>query len=163
MVRVVRASRKKLGEILMETGLVSEAQVEDVIRTQRETGELFGDLMIDKGYVSEGDIAKAMVTQFHLPYISLSNVQINTDVKGIFPVGIMNKNLFVPFDKVGNILLVATAGVIDVEILEELETSAGCPIRVFVTTVNNVRKAITEHFTEEDSLSEMGALLLGDV
>lgn len=163
MVRIVRASKKKLGEILMEAGLVSGEIVAQVIRDQRETGELFGDILLERGLISESDIAKAMVTQFHLPYISLANVEINQDLKGMFPVGILNKNQFIPFDKVGNILLVATAGIIDVDILEELERTANCPVRVFVTTVSNVRKAIADHFTEEDSLSEMGELLLGDL
>ncbi|MFA4986468.1 MAG: hypothetical protein WC712_07790 [Candidatus Brocadiia bacterium] len=159
MVRLVRASKKKLGEILMEEGLLTQDQVEKILKEQRETGERFGDLLIDHAIVDQYDIAKAVVTQFHLPFIHLHNVEVNPNVKGIFTEAILNRNQFVPFDLVGDILLIAIFGPMDAEILEQLEQASGKQIRVFVSTITEIRKVITEQFTEKSEVSSLGQML----
>ncbi len=159
MVRITRATRKKLGEILMEADLLTPEQVARVIKEQKETGELFGDILLRLGLVSEQDIALALVTQFRLPFIFLRNVDVNPDLHGIFPEAVLRKYQFVPFDKIGNILLVASAGVFNSDVLEELEGVSGCMLSVYIATISEIKNTIDEHFKDETSFSEMGELL----
>jgi type IV pilus assembly protein PilB len=159
MVRIVRATKKRLGEILMDAGLLSVDEVNKIINEQKQTGEKFGDILIAKGIVSAEDIVLAIVTQFRLPFVHLSQLDIGASMKGIFPEGLLRKHSFVPFDKLGDVLLIATSGPIDVEVLEELESMSQCHIRVFVATDPEVKKAIGDHFVEERKASELASML----
>ena len=143
----------------MEADLLNADVVADVIREQRETGELFGDILLAKGLVTEMDIAQAIVTQFHLPFLFLRKIEINEELKGMFPEGILRKYQFAPFDKIGRILLIATAGAMGADVLEELEDVSGLSIRIFITTISEVRATIDDNFIEESSMNEMGKLL----
>ncbi len=63
MVRLERFVRKRLGELLISAGLVTEDQVRQTLEEQKVTGELFGDILLAKGLVNESAIATAIVTQ----------------------------------------------------------------------------------------------------
>ena len=80
-------------------------------------------------------------------------------MKGIFPEGLLRRYQFVPFARIGNLILIASAGTVDVEVIEELEQMSGLDVRVYITTVSDAKKAIAEHFVEETDFNEMGNLL----
>src|SRR5579862_6804483 len=145
MVQIAKLIRKKMGEVLIDEGLVKDDQVQDALRRQRATGESFGEILVSMGFVTESDIARTLVKQSGLPYIDASHYRINKDGVQAVPAELMWQNQFVVLDKIGKTLLVAIANVISPEIFDKLERVSGSQIFVYVSTWSQVQMALDKN------------------
>jgi len=145
MVQIAKLIRKKMGEVLVDEGLVKEDQVQEALRRQRATGENFGDILVAMGFVSEIDIARTLVKQSGLPYIDASKYRINKDGVQAVPGELMWLNQFVVLDKIGKTLLVAISNVLSSEVFDKIEKVSGSQIFVYVSTANQVKQALEKN------------------
>jgi len=166
VVRITRMTKKRLGELLCDEGLVNEEQIEEALGSQRKTGELLGEVLVRLGYVTEQDIAQTIVTQFGLPYIAVKQYFISDDTSTLFPERLMRQYQFIPLDKLGNVIIIAVGGLINFDVLTELEKASGARIQVFVSTWSEIQAVIDDTFKDRkkagDELTELGNMLLGD-
>ncbi|HVR84703.1 MAG TPA: hypothetical protein VMU54_10355 [Planctomycetota bacterium] len=145
MVQIAKLIRKKMGEVLIDEGLVKDDQVQEALRRQRATGESFGEILVSMGFVTESDIARTLVKQSGLPYIDASRYRINKDGVQAVPAELMWQNQFVVLDKIGKTLLVAISNVISPEIFDKLERVSGSQIFVYVSTWSQVQTALDKN------------------
>jgi len=146
MVRITRMTRKRLGELLRDEGLITEEQIQEALASQRKTGELLGEVLVRLGYVTEYDIAKTIVTQFGLPYMAVKQYFISDEAVKLFPERLMRQYQFIPLDKIGNVIAIAVGGLLNFDVLSELENSSGAHIQVFVSTWSEIKTAIEGFF-----------------
>ena len=64
---------KKIGELLVEQGKISERDVERALLGQAEMGGLFGQVLLKLGLVSDHDIATALSQQLNIPLLASSD------------------------------------------------------------------------------------------
>ena len=145
MVQIAKLIRKKMGEVLVDEGLLKDDQVQEALRRQRATGETFGEILVSLGFVSEVDIARTLVKQSGLPYIDASKYRINKDGVQAVPADLMWQNQFIVLDKVGKTLLVAISNVLSSEVFEKLERVSGSQIFVYVSTAAQVQQALEKN------------------
>lgn len=148
MVNLSKLTKKRLGEILVSEGLVTEDQVQEALRKQGETGDLLGATLVKLGYISEYDIAKTIVTQFGLPYLDCTHYKIPEDLIPLFPVERLLKDQMVPLDKIGRILVIAVSGLLDEAVFADVEKRTGCEIFLYVSTQSQVLQAIQTHYAD---------------
>ena len=146
MANIRRMTKKRLGELLLQEGLVSEEQLETALEEQKQTGELIGEILVRKGYVNESDIAKTISVQFSFPYLAVNNYYIAPEMRAVFGLETLEKHCFVPIDKFGDVLGVVIAGLLDQDVVDEIEKHTGCAIQVYVGKVSEVKQAIKEKF-----------------
>lgn len=145
MVQIAKLIRKKMGEVLIDEGLVKDDQVQEALRRQRSTGESFGEILVSMGFVTESDIARTLVKQSGLPYIDASRYRINKDGIQAVPADLMWQNQFVVLDKIGRTLLVAIANVLSPEIFDKLERVSGSQIFVYVSTWSQIQMTLEKN------------------
>ncbi|MCV5638823.1 hypothetical protein OFN49_28455, partial [Escherichia coli] len=63
--------RKRLGDLLVEEGIVSEDQIQQALSAQRSTGQKLGDALIDLGFITEKQMLEFLSQQLGLPLIDL--------------------------------------------------------------------------------------------
>jgi type IV pilus assembly protein PilB len=144
MVALNRLTKKKLGELLVEQGLLSDQQVQDALRLQHQTGMLFGETLVSNKLITEDKIVAVLISQFGIPYIKPSQYKIPKELLEIFEPQMMRRFQFVPIDSIGNVLVIALAGLLSEDILREIESQTGCTLQVFLTRmseINDVLKA----------------------
>ncbi|HVE39350.1 MAG TPA: hypothetical protein VNM14_05640 [Planctomycetota bacterium] len=145
MVQIAKLVRKKLGEVLIDEGLIKEEHIADVLRRQRAHGEGFGEILVSMGLVSEIDIARTLVKQSGLPYIDASKYRINKDGVQALPGEFQWLNSFVVLDKIGKTLLVAISNILPGEIFDKIEKTSGSQIFVYVSTASQVKQALEKN------------------
>lgn len=69
--------RKRLGDLLIEEGIVSEDQVQQALNAQHSTGQKLGDALIDLGFISEKQMLEFLSQQLSLPLIDLSRAPVD--------------------------------------------------------------------------------------
>lgn len=142
MVALSRLTRKKLGEILVEQGLISELQVQDALRQQHQQGILFGEALVEQGLITEDKMLSVLVDQFGIPFIDPTVYQLSDDLLEIFDPTMMRRFQFVPVDMVGSVLVVAIAGLLSEDLLMNMEQETGCTIQVYLTRMSSIRKVL---------------------
>lgn len=142
MVALNRLTKKKLGEILVEQGLLSPEQVQDALRMQHQTGLMFGETLVQNKLITEDKIVAVLVSQFGIPYVKPANYKIPKELLEIFEPAVMRKFQFVPMDSIGNVLVIAIAGLLSEDVFKEIETQTGCSLQVFLTKMSEIEAVL---------------------
>lgn len=148
MAKVRRMTKKRLGELLVDEGLITDDQVQEALAEQKKTKELLGEVLVRKSYVTEQDIARTLATQFSLPFISARKYNVPKEVADLVPDEMLEKYQFVPIDQFADVLTIVVSGVVDTAALEEIEKLTGCTVKVCVGTATDVRE-VRERFKGE--------------
>ncbi|OEE41261.1 GspE/PulE family protein [Vibrio anguillarum] len=77
--------RKRLGDLLVEEGIITENQVEQALATQKRSGRKLGDTLIELGFLSEQQMLSFLSQQLSLPLIDLSRANVDIDAVQILP------------------------------------------------------------------------------
>jgi len=116
---------KTLGELLIEEGVIDQAQLDVALATQKRDGGFLGQVMVQMGIVSQEKVASCLVKQCKIPHLSLLDYDIGAEVLGLIPEETCRQYHLLPIDKLGSILTVAMVDPLDLDALEAIR--ATCP------------------------------------
>ena len=145
-----RINNKPLGELLMDRGIINQAQMEQGLEVQREKGGLIGEILVGLGFVKEDDIAQALTAQYGFPYLPLGNYDVDTEITSIIPGRVARQYLLVPIEKIGNNLTLAMSNPLNVQAIEDVELLSGCSVQTFVSTSSDIKKAIEKYYKDKE-------------
>lgn len=77
--------RKRLGDLLVEEGIITEAQVEQALAAQKSTGRKLGDALIELGFLSEQQMLSFLSQQLAIPLIDLSRANVDVEAVQLLP------------------------------------------------------------------------------
>jgi hypothetical protein len=138
--------KKKIGEILIENGLVSKAILDDALLYQAKFGGSVTQYLIAHEYIKEEDLAKCISTQFGYPYLPLRAYDIPEYIVRLIPADIAQKYLLMPVDKIENIITLVMSNPFDEEGISEIEKITGCKVQPFVSIISDIVKAIEKYY-----------------
>jgi type IV pilus assembly protein PilB len=145
-----RINNKPLGELLLDRGIINQAQLDQGLELQRAKGGLIGEILVDLGFVKEDDIAQALTAQYGFPYLPLGNYDVDLDITTIIPGRVARQYLLVPIDKIGNNLTLAMSNPLNVQAIEDVELLSGCSVQTFVSTSSDIKKAIEKYYKDKE-------------
>ena len=137
---------KKLGEILVERGVLSNAQLEEILVFQKDKGILFGEALVQLKMGTEEDVVQALTCQYGFPYLPLANYEIVPEVIATVPRNLCKQYCLIPIDKIGRSLTLAMANPLNVQALEDVEKATECLVQTFVSTTTEINSAINRYY-----------------
>ena len=138
---------KKIGEILVENGSLTQEQLRSALEQQKqEQGKLLGKILIQNGWVTEEEIVVALATQFNVPYLPLANFDFSKSANSIIPKELIQKYMCVPLERVGNLLTVVMADPTNEQAIKEIESAAKCRVQICVATATEIAAVLQQHF-----------------
>ncbi|MDP2681304.1 MAG: ATPase, T2SS/T4P/T4SS family [Deltaproteobacteria bacterium] len=152
---------KKIGEILVDAGLITNAQLEDALNVSKRTGARLGRTLVNIGVVTEEGIAHALAHQFNIPYVSLSGVIIEPQIIKLIPEALARRYKVIPFTKEGNAIRVAMFDPLDVFATDDLKKVSGCQILPSVATERDIQRAIDQYYGAAGSIEEIAGHIEG--
>ncbi|MCK6474506.1 MAG: hypothetical protein L6R28_22540 [Planctomycetes bacterium] len=165
MARITRMTKRRLGELLLAEGLLTEEQVKAALAEQRKNNLFLGEALCKLGYVTADAIAQTIAQQFGLPYISAEQYKVGPEMVDVFPKTMLLEYQFLPIDKIGSTLIIIGAGLMNHDVLDELERISNCKVCQYVGTWREIHDAIEKLFKDhkpkdEEQLSDLGNMLL---
>lgn len=133
---------EKLGEILVQGGVISEQQLQRALDFQRREGGLLGEILIKLGYVNEREIVQALTAQYGFPYLPLESYDFNKEVAAILPENVARQYSIVPVDIIGDLLTVVMSNPLNEKAIEDIEMITKKKVQVFISTVTSIHEAI---------------------
>ena len=147
MSTVSRLYRRRIGEILVNEGIITPEQLDQALELQKKNGELLGELLMDLGYVTEADIAKTICIQYQLPFITLENYLFEEKLFSILPKDFVLAHKLLPFDKIGNTLLVLVTEIPSDKVLSEIPKITQLNVALYVGMSSEVNKYLNNMTT----------------
>ncbi|MGB9792534.1 MAG: type II secretion system ATPase GspE [Thermacetogeniaceae bacterium] len=135
-------TKRLLGEVLVERGIITRKQLERALQVQAETGGLLGRILIELGMITEGELSEALGVE------GPSSVSIQPDpgLLRAIPQQLLRKHKIIPLRVEGNKLHVAIADAYNVVALDDLRLLTGYEVEVVKTTEKEIDELIEKRF-----------------
>jgi len=152
------AIHKRLGEILIEEGMITQKQLEEAISLQAKEAARLGEILIKLGYIKEEQIVVALSKQLSIPHVNLASGKLgpatDQNLKELIPYEFAIRNLVLPLSRSLKSITVAIFDPLDLILLDNLKKLTGCEINPVITTRSDILKAIENFYGREKALQE---------
>jgi type IV pilus assembly protein PilB len=133
-----RGPKKPLGQILLEKGLISQDQLDEALKVQKNTSEQLGRVLADLGYIEERDVLRAHAEQLGVPFLDLDSTSIDEDIAKTIPQSVVQRYNVVPVRREGNRLTVAMADPTNVFALDDIRLITGYEIDPMLAAADDI-------------------------
>jgi type IV pilus assembly protein PilB len=143
--------KKRLGDLLLGAGVITQEQLEEALKKQKEAGngQKLGMTLIDMGIMNDEIIAEALCHQMGLERVHLAGMTIEDEVLALVDEKVLRKYMLLPYEFAPdnpNILRVAFSDPLDMIAMDDLSIITGLQIDVRVTTVKDVSQALDRFY-----------------
>ena len=116
----VKSFGERIADVLVEDGLLTTRQVEELLEQQKKGGTRLLKLILEKAYVSEQDMAVSMGRVLNTPPINLSRITIPVEIADLLPSELARNHKIVPVSRLENKLFVAMADPLNVLAIDDV-------------------------------------------
>jgi type IV pilus assembly protein PilB len=152
------APLKPMGQLLIERGLITQADLARALAEQKSGGhrKLLGETIIDLGLCTQDQIVETLAAACDMPYAKLTPRLLDPHVAAALPRHFLDKQRALPLFQVDGVLTVAIAEPTDVVLIEEVSRAAACPVQ-FVATASHDIAAMLQAATASADVFELEA------
>jgi type IV pilus assembly protein PilB len=142
----------RLGELLTKASLITQDQLKEALKLQKETGGKLGETLIKLGFVSEEDITECLSQQFGVPSINLAHFEIDSSVIKLIPADVARKYNILPVNKTGATITIAMADPTNVFAMDDIKFMTGYNVEPVVASELGIKAAIDNYYGTTSSL-----------
>jgi type IV pilus assembly protein PilB len=139
--------RKLLGKILEEMKVCTPIHIKNALKTQmQEAGKKLGEILIDSGVANAAQITEALARQHDLPYLDLGRIRLNPDIAKLVPRKVCDEHTIFPVKNMGKALTIAMHDPNDLFALDNLKFVLNTDINVVLATRQSIVDAISKYY-----------------
>src|SRR6185503_19840216 len=150
--------RKKLGECLIQAGLITEEDLQAALIEHKRTGERLGAVLVRMNLATERQIAKALAYQLGFPYLNLSENPPDPTVVTLIQKDVALKRSCVAIRLNKNLLTVAMADPLLFSLVQDLELQTGYRIKQVVAPRADILESIAAGYPDKALIKVSGAV-----
>ena len=133
---------RRLGQLLLEDGLVTAAQLDQAVARQRASGERLGSVLVRLGFLTEDQLVIALSRQYGLPALAPARLDADPEALRLVPAQIARKYQVLPIERTGEALTLAMADPTDVNALDDMAFMTNLTVRPLVAAPRLIRQAL---------------------
>ena len=145
---------KRLGDLLVERGLLSQDTITEATNLQSKTGQRLGHILVAKGWLSESDLLSVLSIQLSLPFMRLRTGLFDPEAVRLINADTARKLNVLPLFKVRGLLYLATKDPQAMVSFDTVEDLTGLKVKPVLVCTEDIQKTTTEAYNEDYSLSE---------
>ncbi len=137
-------AKKRIGEMLIDAGVLTPEQLHEGLKKQKETGEPLGKVITKLGFLTEHDFIIALSQQLDLPYLFLNNYNFDPEVKSLIPEEYARHNKIIPLFKIGSTLMIGISDPTNIDIFDELSRMTKMEIEPTLCAESEILESLDE-------------------
>ena len=159
---MTRKQRRRLGEILVKWGVVTQSGVDEALEHAKGAGLRIGEALIALGLADEEDVTKALATQYDMEYIDLDrNVVVPTDLH-LIPDDIIKRHLVLPLGRENDKLKIVITDPLDLETLDMSRFRLNFDLEPCLASKSKMRNYVEQFIRSDMSLDHRVHLMEQD-
>ena len=154
-------THRLIGQAMLETGLINEDQLQQIVKIQAESKQRFGEIAVSLGFISDTQLAKFLAKHFEIPFVDLElEARLDTAVVDLIPEALARRYCIILVHKEGDAVTVAMADPLDVRAVDAVRLETHCHIHKAVSSPSAIQHAIDRNYRAPDRLERsLGKLL----
>ncbi len=133
---------KRLGDLLIAAGLLTEEQLEEGLALQKGSGKRLGTVLQDEGFITEMELIEALQMQLGIEYIDLNKITIPTELAQVVPQNIAKQYQVVPVRIIRDELYLAMSDPLNFYAIEEVRKVVRRKVVPMVATASSIERSI---------------------
>ena len=142
-----KSFRKRIGDLLYETGMITQDQLTWAIQEQKKTGKRIGEILVEAGVVKDDDILGALEFQLGIPHMNLEQYTIDYNIASKVPENIARRYTAIAVGIDDNKLKVAMKDPLNMFALDDLKLSTKMDIIPILASEKEIINLINQTFT----------------
>jgi type IV pilus assembly protein PilB len=151
----VKTFGERIADALVEDGLLSVAQVQELMEQQKKQGTRLLKLLVEKNYISEIDMVVSMGRVLNTPPVNLGRISIPQDVAMLVPKEIAQNHKVVPVSRLENRLYLAMADPLNVLALDDVKRITRLEITPMIASEKSISEKLNNLDTKTGSMEEI--------
>jgi type IV pilus assembly protein PilB len=144
-------TRERIGDMLLASGLISRAQLNEALTAQRASRLPLGKQLVALGYVRESQLVQVLSNQLSVPWVSLDRIEFSADLLARLPAELADRYSVMPVyvrnpKGRGETLYVAMDDPSDEEAIAAIGRTTGLKVRAMIASPSDLRSAIEERY-----------------
>ncbi len=156
-----RTVKRRLGDVLLEQGLITEDRLKECVALQRTAGQSLASVLLSKQYLNEEDLVVTLSEQLGIPHIRVANYKIPKEVLDEVPESLAQQYQMLPVSVTGDVLTLAMSDPLNIMALDDLRMLTSYEIEPVVAVSSELSEAINRHYGGKQG-DELYNELVGD-
>jgi MSHA biogenesis protein MshE len=158
-----RPEKLRLGDVLVQQRLISQEQLQQTLDLQRQTGKKMGRLLIETGLITEELLANGLARQLRVPFVNLKTFPFRTEVTKLLPEAAARRFRALALEDKGDTLLVAMGDPLDLFAYDELTRLLKRNIAIAVVPESQLTLAFDRLYRRTEEISGLARALEKDL
>lgn len=138
--------RKRLGELLIEENLITEAQLQAGLARQKESNERLGRALVSLGFIDQLSLMRVLETKLGIPLVNLSRRFLDPDIVNLIPESLAQKYKVLPIEKNADRIILAMIDPLNVMAIDDVRITTGCDVEPAMAFENELEDAIVTYY-----------------
>ena len=138
--------KMRLGDILIEAGILTIDQLEDALVLQKQKNKKLGELLIDEKILTEEQILGVLEYQLGIPYVDLNKYYIDPKAPKIISESLAKKHNLIPIGMNRGKLMLAMSDPLDMIATDDIRITTGLELDLVISSKNDIKKAINIYY-----------------
>ena len=149
----------KLGDFLVELGLLTRAQLDIALQFQRaDPKKHLGEILVDLGFLTREQVDLVLCQKLGIPFVDLTKFMIEPRVLKALPEELVRKNAIVPLCHTDGRLVIAMADPLARELIERVRFYTQAPVIPVMANVDEIERVIVTFFGGPTERHEIQAI-----
>ena len=137
------AVHKRIGELMLDEGLITEEQLQRALGAQRISSAPLGTILVNQGALREDDMTLVLSTQLETPIADLKHIEVDPDIARLLPEEFARANLVLPIRRDDDHIAVAMADPINLSLLNDIRLITGNPVTAYLAATSDILLNLT--------------------
>ncbi len=144
-------ARKKIGELLIEKGFITQNELNFALDMQKQTREKLGEVFVSNSIITPEELAQTLGTQLGIEYVDLTRMMIPEEFSNLVRRNIAKQNHLVPVKKQQDTLYVAMDDPLNYLALDEVRKATNMKVAAMIATPSAIDRAINTLYGNENA------------
>jgi len=141
---------KRIGTLLVNSGLISQAQLNEALRIQRQNEGRLVQILVGLGYITSKQFIDFLSKHPGIPSIDISRYAVARELIELIPRDFSIRHEVFPLDRMGNLLTVGMVCPLDSAAIKELEALTGLKVKPLLVSPDDLRRSIERYYSHDD-------------
>ncbi len=145
------ALRERIGQILIEKKMITQDQLVEALKIQKEKKERLGELLVSLGFISKDALLEVLSIELNIPAVHLARTKILPDIVRLIPKKMCDRYCLIAVDCTDEIIHVAMSDPLNVNALDDIRHLSGKTVKPLLAIDKDIKEAIEQYYGENVS------------
>lgn len=141
--------KRRLGDILVDAGKITIYQLQEALKSQRVLGKKLGEVLVESRIISEEDIIEAIETQTGIEKIDLNSIKFDNKTLNLVTENLCRRHVLIPFGFKNNKIQIAMFDPLNIFAIDDVNISTGIEPEIYISSKSDIQKFIDLNYSTE--------------